>query len=158
MRTCVGLCLHSKRKMVQAINTNLGRHTVNDSCSACIDILRSKVKSQRSMVKVSRLSNALTTWVCMTIALFQFSGYYWHVVGQQTLQFHILYTYQSHNICIPETFNRSSNYTDTCITVCCLLSSFSNSERNTKGQIKSPCLLPTCVVNNSSNLSPFTAS
>ena len=54
----------SKRKTAWAINTKLGTHAVNGNRSACVD-----PEVERSKVKITRLSNALTAWVCRSIWL-----------------------------------------------------------------------------------------
>ena len=56
-----------KTKRLGAKNAKLGRHTVHDSRTACID-----PEVERSKVKVTRLSNELPAWVCMSIGLLRF--------------------------------------------------------------------------------------
>jgi len=51
MSVCLSVCPHSQSKMVRAINTKLGRHTVHGNCSACINPLILS-KGWRSMLHV----------------------------------------------------------------------------------------------------------
>ena len=59
--TC-GVCPRYKRKTTCAINTKVGRHAVRGRRSSCIDTGVKRLK-----VKVTRLSEALLAWVCMSI-------------------------------------------------------------------------------------------
>jgi len=64
----VCLCLSTLcKKTARAINTKLGRDTVQVGRSACID-----PGVERSKVKVTRLWSVLLAWVCLSIRLLGF--------------------------------------------------------------------------------------